>query len=67
MKTPTISAVLDDLACSRWLHQAILALLDRDCVDAARDAELLARLFSDRANTILSDRVKGGERIERDT
>ena len=38
---------------SYWLKDAIKALLDRDCLDAAKDAEFLQGWFSARAELIL--------------
>lgn len=43
---PTPQDVLADPAASYWLKDAIRALLERDPVDAACDAEVLAMLFS---------------------
>ncbi|MBB3924074.1 hypothetical protein FHR65_004392 [Xanthomonas arboricola] len=38
---------------SRWLKAALADALHRDCVDAARDAELLADLWGRRCDSIL--------------
>ena len=38
---------------SYWLKDAIKALLDRDCLDAARDVEFLQGWLSARAELIL--------------
>ncbi len=38
---------------SEWLRKAIQQLYDRDCVDAANDAETLADLFNRRCKEIL--------------
>lgn len=50
---PRIQAVLSDPSTSNWLHIALTAALKRDCVDAAKDAELLASLLSERAQSVL--------------
>lgn len=53
MKTPTIKEVLESQSTSYWLKNALNSALDRDCVDAAHDAELLADLLRDRCNNLL--------------
>ena len=40
---------------SYWLKDAIKTLLERDCVDAARDAEFLGGCFQARADAILRE------------
>jgi hypothetical protein len=50
---PTIAEVLADPGASRWLKQALSAALVRDPVDAANDAELLARLLDKQCRDIL--------------
>ena len=42
---PTIADVLKDPSASHWLRTALAAALSRDPVDAANDAEILARLL----------------------
>jgi hypothetical protein len=42
---PSIEEVLRDPAASLWLRNALRAALVRDPVDAANDAEVLARLL----------------------
>ena len=49
---PEMTRILADPSASDWLKSAIRALLNRDCVDAANDAELLARLFADRLDAV---------------
>lgn len=44
----TIEDVLRDFAASQWLKTALRTALDRDPVDAANDAEVLARLLTER-------------------
>lgn len=51
---PSIEEVLHDPAASLWLRNALLAALVRDPVDAANDAEVLARLLDRRCRSILS-------------
>lgn len=48
-----LSDVLLSPESSFWIKDAIRALEKRDPVDAANDARLLARLFSDRVEEIL--------------
>jgi hypothetical protein len=45
--------VLRDSAASVWLKDALLSSLARDPVDAANDAELLARLLEERCRLVL--------------
>jgi hypothetical protein len=51
---PSIEEVLRDPAASLWLRNALRAALVRDPVDAANDAEVLARLLDRRCRSILS-------------
>lgn len=48
-----IDQVLRDPAASHWLKSALAAALTRDPVDAANDAEVLARLLDRRCRRIL--------------
>ncbi|MBB4517396.1 hypothetical protein [Paraburkholderia fungorum] len=48
-----IQQVIDSPSTSFWLKAALRALLERDALDAARDAELLAELMVARLNEIL--------------
>jgi hypothetical protein len=48
-----IKAVLNDDAASDWLRQALWGALERDAIDAANDAEVLARLLRERADAVL--------------
>jgi len=50
---PPIDQVLTDPSASFWLRNALLAALSRDPVDAANDAEVLARLLDRRCREIL--------------
>lgn len=51
----TIDEVLADPSASFWLRHALLAALSRDPVDAANDAELLARLMDKRCCDVLKE------------
>jgi len=51
---PSIEAVLCDPAASLWLRNALRAALVRDPVDAANDAEVLARLLDRRCRSIFN-------------
>jgi len=48
-----IEQVLADPAASFWLKEALRSALTRDPVDAANDAEVLARLLDRRCQEIL--------------
>lgn len=50
---PSIDMVLRDPAVSHWLKAALRSALERDPVDAANDAEVLARLLDRRCREIL--------------
>ena len=51
---PTIEEVMRDPAASQWLKNALRSALDRDPVDAANDAEVLARLLDRRCRSLFS-------------
>ena len=53
-KLPEIDQVLADPAASFWLKGPLSSALDRDPVDAANDAEVLAQLLDRRCQEILS-------------
>jgi hypothetical protein len=53
LSLPTIEEVLRDPATSIWLRQSLSSALQRDPVDAANDAEILALLLARRCQTIL--------------
>ena len=50
---PSIEEILHDPASSLWLRNALRTALVRDPVDAANDAEVLARLLDRRCRSIL--------------
>ncbi len=52
---PSVAKVLNDPACSYWLRTALDTALRRDPVDAANDAELLARLLDERCRVLLGE------------
>jgi len=51
---PDIDEVLRDPTTSFWLKEALCSALVRDPVDAANDAEVLARLLDRHCRSILS-------------
>jgi hypothetical protein len=53
-KTP--EEILADPCTSYWLKNALASALERDCVDASHDAELLAHVLSERAQDIVASR-----------
>lgn len=54
-----IQQVIDSPSTSYWLKAALRALLERDALDAARDAELLAELMVARLDDILPEAQSG--------
>lgn len=50
---PTIDEILGDPAASFWLKAALRSTLSRDPVDAANDADVLARVLERRCQNIL--------------
>jgi hypothetical protein len=52
---PTIEEVLRDPSASFWLRAALHSALGRDPVDAANDAEVLARLLDRRCRSMLPE------------
>lgn len=52
---PAIEEVLRDPSASFWLKAALGSALGRDPVDAANDAEVLARLLGRRCWSILRE------------
>lgn len=52
---PTIEEVLRDRSASAWLKAALRSALERDPVDAANDAEVLARLLDRRCRSMLRE------------
>jgi hypothetical protein len=54
-EVPTIEEVLRDPSASSWLKAALRSALERDPVDAANDAEVLARLLDRRCRSMLRE------------
>jgi hypothetical protein len=54
-EVPTIEEVLRDPSASVWLKTALRSALVRDPVDAANDAEVLARLLDRRCRSMLRE------------
>ena len=50
---PSIEEILADPSASFWLRNALLAALSRDPVDAANDADVLARLLDKKCCDVL--------------
>jgi len=48
--TPNANEILTDPCASFWLKSALRAALDRDAVDAANDAAMLADVLAARAD-----------------
>ena len=48
-----INRIIDSPSTSFWLSDAVQELMQRYCLDAARDAELLGSLLGRRAKLIL--------------
>ncbi|QXW20194.1 hypothetical protein KXJ72_17995 (plasmid) [Comamonas aquatica] len=55
MQSPKIEELLRDPAVSNWLKKAITECLERDPVDAANDAELLAQVLDEHATSCLNE------------
>jgi hypothetical protein len=51
---PTIDEILDDPAASFWLKAALHSALSSDPVDAANDADVLARVLERRCRSVLA-------------
>lgn len=51
----TIQDVLSDPAASFWLQSALRSALERDPVDAANDADVLAKLLNERCRKVMSE------------
>jgi hypothetical protein len=45
-------AILDDLSASYWIKNALRSALERDPVDAATDAEVLAAALRERSDHV---------------
>lgn len=61
----SIRQILEDPTASRWLQNALAQALDRDAIDAANNAEVLAEILIVRADRMLADMALGDmEQIE---
>ncbi len=49
-----IQGIRENPAHSFWLKAQLEVLMNRDCLDAARDAEYLAEVLSERANALIN-------------
>jgi len=58
METQAIKQVLASPCTSYWLANALRSALGRDCVDAIKDAALLAKLLDQRTDLILYGKSK---------
>ena len=47
---PQIDQILSDPAASDWLKRSLVSALERDSVDAANDAEVLAAVLASRVD-----------------
>jgi hypothetical protein len=56
----TVMDIQDSFTASFWLKDALRDALKRDCLDAARDAEVLAKVLRARCDNILYG-SRGGE------
>jgi hypothetical protein len=56
---PSVVDVLNDPGVRDWVKRAIGELLERDCVGAARDAELLAAVMARYCDDILREAGRG--------
>ncbi len=50
---PSVDELLNDRSTSLWFRNALIAALLRDPIDAANDAEILARVLDRRCRLIL--------------
>lgn len=55
-RVPTPEEVLQSPTTSQWLKDALRAALNRDCVDASHDGEVLAMILSQRCDDALGIR-----------
>ena len=51
---PTAAQLLNSPSVSYWLKDALRGAINRDCIDAAADAALLAQVLADRRDSILN-------------
>ncbi len=58
MPDQEILKVLADPATTHWTRHALTSALQRDPIDALHDAQLIARLLADRAETVLRNDIE---------
>lgn len=58
----TIAKILADPSASYWLKNALKTSLERDCVDAARDAQILSEILGERCTELLVDSIMTGRK-----
>lgn len=63
---PTITQVLADPAASFWIKQTLTSALSRDPVDAANDADLVARLLDKRCREAFDEPLSTAQATERE-
>jgi hypothetical protein len=51
---PSVDGLLRDPSTSFWLRNALTSALQRDPVDAANDADILARVLDQKCRSILN-------------
>ena len=54
-----IATALADPAVRHWVKDALMAALERDPVDAVKDATFVAQLLGDRVDAMLTDLARG--------
>ncbi|MBX8493179.1 hypothetical protein K5D42_25240 [Pseudomonas cichorii] len=54
-----IRSVIESVSTSHWLRQTLSTALQRDCVDAANDAEQLSDLLGRRCTALLTAATAG--------
>ena len=52
--TPTAEEIIAMPDCSTWLRNSLITALNRDPIDAANDAEMLALVLAARAGAIMA-------------
>lgn len=55
MEIPLTNEILGYNSASCWLKNALTTALNRDCLDAAKNAELLAAILSARCDEALTN------------
>jgi hypothetical protein len=55
-KVPSVSEVLADPCVSYWLKNTLRTAMERDCVDALYDVQLLEKVFTANFNKVMGKR-----------